>query len=99
MPVSARSSVVFPWSMWPAVPMTMVIARAAERARDRLAKPGVVARIHGPEVEPDGPVVDSGDDRRVGCPEPGRQRRGATPAEDEPDGRQRLAGQRTATDS
>ena len=41
MPVSARSSVVLPWSMWPAVPTTTVIGRQRrrKRRRDRAGEP------------------------------------------------------------
>ena len=35
MPVRARSSVVLPWSMWPAVPTTTVMRAVAERPPDR----------------------------------------------------------------
>ena len=44
MPVRARRSVVLPWSMWPAVPTTTVIARSARARSTRRGEVGVLRR-------------------------------------------------------
>ena len=100
MPVSARSSVVLPWSMCPAVPMTTVTSDRVERpARRPRAERRRRARLDGPQVEHDAPVLDPPDDRR-------RRRAGASPSSrvGRPAARsprpttQGLAGQRAAAD-
>src|SRR5664279_3882289 len=69
IPVSARRSAVLPWSMWPAVPTTTVIAglirSLPDQAGDGTQDVGVSGRLHGPQVEDDGAVGDPGDDARI----------------------------------
>ena len=86
IPVSARSSVVLPWSMWPAVPTTTVTGGSAARSRrtptrhrapfaeTRTASAIVVRGIDGPQVEHDRAV------RRPGRPRAGRAARQRAPA-------------------
>ena len=91
MPVSARRSVVLPWSMWPAVPMTTVIAPPASGRSTALARSASVLRVDRPQVEHDPAVLDAADDRRV-APRGARPAAGSpTPArrERQPDRRQR----------
>ena len=64
MPVSARRSVVLPWSMWPAVPMTTLgagraSAMAAEGGAHRRGQRRVVGRLDGSQVEHDRAVARS----------------------------------------
>ena len=91
IPVSARSRLVLPWSMWPAVPTTTVIGRAVRRVRRRPREPAdadaTIARarssssrrVDRPQVEHHPAVLDPADDRRVarsGAPRAARPRPG-----------------------
>ncbi len=74
-PVSAATSRVLPWSMWPAVPSVRpgpATVRSVKGAPHRLGGgPGLVV-AEGPGVEEDEAVGDPGDDRRLAA----AQRRG-----------------------
>ena len=75
MPVSARTSVVLPWSMCPAVPtVSGTRARAARAATDdgrHLVRLGVVERA---AVEQRAAVADDADDRRLALAQRRRER-------------------------
>ena len=81
MPVSARSNVVLPWSMWPAVPTTTVIAAsvaagesAATCPRDAIARRAPPARvvgwIHRSKVEHNAATLEAPDHRPGPQPQP-----------------------------
>ena len=104
IPVSARSSVVLPWSMWPAVPTTTVIRGSAPGpglAPRPLARASVVAPARDrPEVEHDARHARRG---RRPAGSPARRRaasadRRPAPAITSPTDGERLAGQRPAAD-
>ena len=91
IPVSARSSVVLPWSMWPAVPTTTVIGGPGRRQGSRDG-PGRGrrrrrARPSAGRARP-GPVLDPADDRRLAGPQArGQRHRRPAPARHQPDRR------------
>ena len=93
------SSVVLPWSMWPAVPMTTVIGSAdarrgaAERASARPAAGSTVRRSRMTR-----PLSIRADDRRGRRAAAPRAAVAPTPADRRPDRREGLAGQRAAAD-
>ena len=98
MPVSARSSVVLPWSMWPAVPMTTVIAptRALARWPRRGPRPASASTVRRSSTtgRPRSGRRRSG--RRAGAPPASRL--AERPGMRQAGRRQRLAGQRAAAD-
>ena len=61
-PVSARTSAVLPWSMWPAVPM---IERHGQSRRTVEVDQQVVGVEDAAQVEQEAPVVDAAEDRRA----------------------------------
>src|SRR5450755_3431296 len=77
IPVSARRSAVLPWSIWPAVPTTTVIAAAfgssSDQGRNRLPKGRVVGRVDRAQVEEQVVVRDPRDNAWIATAELGQQ--------------------------
>ena len=85
MPVSARSSVVLPWSIWPAVPTTRVMRRGRRRSASAPAARRLRAGRSADRARR--VVLDAADDRRRAAPQRGERpsrrtgRRSARPTE------------------
>ena len=107
MPVSARRSVVLPWSMWPAVPTTTLGTGARAQPRRPRALPArlqrrgerlVVRGFDRPQVRARPPVLDPPDDRRRPARSRASSRSRRRALDRHRPRRQRLAGQRPAAD-
>src|SRR4029079_10345023 len=102
MPVRARSSAVLPWSMCPAVPMTMVgsgsgppaTVRRLQGDANRAPEPRVVLRFDRSEIEQDDVVDDVTDNRRRALAETRKEALRGGALDRHGPRRQRLAGQR-----
>ena len=108
MPVSARRSVVLPWSMWPAVPTTTLAAgRRAQPRRPRARDRRLAAPRRAPRRPPARPSAGRGattpssirpTTAGVAGPQPREQPVRRRPGERHGPRRQRLARQRAAAD-